>query len=106
MPLGIKLDNRYATIIPGNSRRGNTTGCEIIIEAGQWVFEDLVHCSLLHVWNWWCVGKLAHWGGRHPDNSALTSFHGVNTPTMANSNYQHVTEGKVVNRCAEMAPKQ
>ena len=49
MPLGIKLDNRYATIMPNTSRRGNTTGCEIIIEAGQWVFEDLVHCSLLHV---------------------------------------------------------
>ena len=47
MPLGIKLDNQYATIIPNKSRRGNTTGYEIIIEAGQWVNEDVVHCSLL-----------------------------------------------------------
>lgn len=49
MPLDIKLDNQYATKIPNKSRRGNTTGYEIIIEAGQWVYEDLVHCSLLHV---------------------------------------------------------
>ena len=71
MPLGIKLDNQYATIIPNKFRRGNTTGYEIIIEAGQWVYEDLVHCSLLCVWNWWCVGKLAHCGGKRPDTLHL-----------------------------------
>lgn len=33
MPLGIKLENQYATI-PDTSRRGNKTGYEIIIGAG------------------------------------------------------------------------
>lgn len=33
MPLGIKLENQYATV-PDTSRRGNKTGYEIIIGAG------------------------------------------------------------------------
>ena len=49
VPLGIKLENQYATSIPDTSRRGNKPGYEIIIEAGQWVYEDLVHYSLLSV---------------------------------------------------------